>query len=350
MRRNSNRSLPGLGFSLAILLAAGNSAVGAESATTLFGTDEPLAIRLEAPLASVMRTTRDPQYKSARLSYADSAGEQITLDLRVRVRGKSRAELCSFPPLLLNFPNDGREGSLFEGENRLKLVTHCQTSAAYEQYLLLEYLAYRALGLLTDMTLRARLVNVQYFDSERGRELAVKPGILLEDEARFGERMELAPLATATIERDRYDPEALQLLEMFQYFIGNTDWSAIAASAGEECCHNVVPYARADGMLVPVPYDFDSAGIVNAPHALPNERLPIRNVRQRLYRGLCPEPAELDAAIDRFVAARASINALFDSQPNLDTRTRTAARRYLDDFYATLASPELADRAFRAGC
>ena len=92
------------------------------------------------------------------------------------------------------------------------------------------------------------------------------------------------------VERAQYEPEALALLDVFQYLIGNTDWSAFAGPRGEDCCHNVVPYVRADGTFVPVAYDFDASGIVNPPHAAPDQRLPIRNVRQRLYRGRCRAP------------------------------------------------------------
>jgi hypothetical protein len=350
MRRNSNRSRRGAGLLLAVLLAAVTGAAAAEPENALFGATEPLTLRLEAPFQRVARAWRDPQYEAARLSYAAADGQETTHDLRVRVRGKSRAELCSFPPLLLNFPNEGLEGSLFEGQNRLKLVTHCQASSDYEQHLLLEYLAYRSLALVTDLTLRARLVQISYFDSARGREVAMKPGILLEDEELFGERMGLAALALPAVERGRYDQPALALLEVFQYFLGNTDWSAVAGPNGAQCCHNVVPYARADGMLFAVPYDFDSAGIVNAPHALPNERLPIRNVRQRLYRGPCRAPAELAAAFDRFAAVRAELTGLFQMQPGLDARTRAVARDYANAFYTTLETPELVERAFRADC
>ena len=36
-----------------------------------------------------------------------------------------------------------------------------------------------------------------------------------------------------------------------------------------------------------VPYDFDHAGIVSTPYALPAEELHMSSVRQRRYRGYC---------------------------------------------------------------
>ena len=90
----------------------------------------------------------------------------------MRVRGKSRIRACEFPPLLLNFPGEQPAGSPFAGENRLKLVTYCNASTAYEQYVRLERQIYLVLNLLTGTSLRTRLVNVTYYDTERGREIA----------------------------------------------------------------------------------------------------------------------------------------------------------------------------------
>jgi hypothetical protein len=222
------------------------------------------------------------------LSYGGPDGAVVAVDLRVRARGKSRLAACSFPPLRLNFRTGDLAGTVLEGQDRLKLVTHCEPREANAQWVHLEYLAYRVLNLVTESSLRARPVEVTYFDTEREREVASGPGILLEDEEQFAARQNLHPIEEQTVKRARYDQSALALVGAFQYFIGNTDWSALAASDGEsECCHNVIPLARNDGLLVPIVYDFDSSGIVDTSYALPDERLGISSVRQRLYRGTC---------------------------------------------------------------
>ena len=246
----------------------------------LFSSDAPLTLRLEAPFTTVKRSSSDPQYSPARLSYVGPDGATVATDLRVRVRGKSRLIACSFPPLLLNFPTGDLDSTLLEDQNRLKLVTHCEPREANAQWVHLEYLAYRVLNLVTDASLRARPVEVTYFDTEREREVASGPGILLEDEERFAERQNWHPIKEPTLKRTRYDQSALALVGTFQYFIGNTDWSAVAASNGtSECCHNVVPFARDDGVLVPIVYDFDSSGIVNTSYALPDERREMKLAR-----------------------------------------------------------------------
>jgi hypothetical protein len=200
------------------------------------------------------------------------------------------------------------------------------------------------------MSLRARPVEVRYVDTARDRELGTRPGILLEDEERFAARQSFTKFEGEQVDRARYDPEALALLDVFQYLIGNTDWSATEGPGDAVCCHNVVPYVRADGSLVPVAYDFDSTGLVDAPYALPAERLGITNVRTRLYRGRCRTPEELAPVFARFEELRPAILALFTEQQGLTTDVAERARDYIEDFYAVLGDAKRRDRAFFKGC
>jgi hypothetical protein len=238
---------------------------------------------------------------------------------------------------------------VFDGQDRLKLVTHCKANASYDTYLRLEYLIYRVQALLTPYSLRARPVQVHYVDDD-GRDRGTRPGILLEDEERFGERHDMEMFIEPRVDRARYDDEAIATFDVFQYLIGNTDWSAIDGPGVEQCCHNVTPYVRADGTMIPVAYDFDSAGLVDAPHAFPNERLPIKDVRQRLYRGECRTAEELAPIFARFVEQRSAILALFAEQPGLDAEDAERAREYIEEFYATLADDKRRERAFFGVC
>jgi hypothetical protein len=318
--------------------------------STLFLDDEPLVIRLEGPLGTVLADRDDPEFQPARIEVANAQGEPLSIDLRVRVRGKSRTAACDFPPLLLNFPSDQPAGSPFAGEDRLKLVTHCLASAQHEQHVLLERQIYRALNLLTANSLRIRPVEMTYFDTDRGRETAGRIGFLIEDEERFAERSGLTTVSTERIDRALYDASALALLDVFQYFIGNTDWSPAEGPAGENCCHNVVPYARPDGVLLPVPYDFDAAGIVESPYAYPSAQIPIRSVRERLYRGRCRDLSELTPVFAEFTAQREALTALFTPQAGIPERRAARARQYIDQFYAILGNEAQAEREFRRNC
>jgi hypothetical protein len=331
------------------LLALAHAQEAPSPASALFATEAPLQIRLEAPFGAIQRDHDKPEYHPARLVYSGPGGADVSLDLKVRSRGKSRSQVCGFPPLLLDFPAKAVAGTVFEGQNKLKLVTHCQADRAYESYLRIEYLVYKIQALLTDLTLHVRLVDATYYDSERGRVVATKPGFIIEAEDLFAKRQGLTLIKEEHLDRGRYDPAALRFVETFQFFIGNPDWSAFAGPKGDVCCHNVVPMARADGMLVPVPYDFDSTGIVDPPYAAPAVGLPIRDVRTRLYFGPCRSLDDLKASFEPFEKNRVAIEALFGNTPNLGSWGANA-RRFVDDFYAIVADPQRVERAFRSRC
>ena len=72
----------------------------------LFDSEQPLSLRLEAPLRAVFqqRDEPEPEYQPAKLIAVDEQGADVTVDLRLRVRGKSRLLACEFAPLLLELP------------------------------------------------------------------------------------------------------------------------------------------------------------------------------------------------------------------------------------------------------
>ena len=333
---------------LTLLLSAGAHA----GDDALFASNEPLVLRLEAPFGSLKSTKSkaQPEYMEGTLKLQEG-GVEKAFPVRVRLRGHSRKELCDFPPLRLNFKTSDLKGSVLEGEDKLKLVTQCKPTAAYEQYLLLEYLSYRALNLLTDMSLRARMLNVTYYDTERKHQVDVQPGMFIENEERFAERKGFTQAELPRIEPKQYDRDALGLVDMFEYFIGNTDWSAVLGSQGSLCCHNIVPYQRPDGVLMPVPYDFDGSGIVNTNYAVPNEKLRINSVRQRLYRGTtCESVADLETRFAKFDAVKPQLMELFSTSSGLDKREAAGATEYVNDFFDTRSDPKKVERAFRSVC
>lgn len=334
-----------------VACCAGSGLAGGAEPQPLFQSDAVLAFKLEAPFSKLeLQRGEQRDDHPGRLSL-QSDGRETAIDLRVRVRGRSRAttEACAFPPLRLDFPTRALKGTPFEGQNRLKLVTYCRMPESHQKHIVLEYLAYRTLNLLSELSLRARLVRVTYVDG--GRELATRYGILLEDEGRFARRMGLTPVRARELESGQYDAESLRVVELFQYLIGNTDWSVRRApDGGKNCCHNVVPMARPDGRRVPVAYDFDLSGLVNAPYAAPPEQLPIRSVRQRLFRGACYDAATLGRTLAGFQARRDAIQALFEAHAAINAAAAREGWRYLEGFFDEMAQPDKVERQLRAPC
>jgi hypothetical protein len=140
------------------------------------------------------------------------------------------------------------------------------------------------------------------------------------------------------------------LISLYQYMIGNTDFSPIMASDGEVCCHNHVLFGKESEPVWSVPYDFDQSGLVSASHAAPNAQFRIRSVRQRLYRGRCPHNDRLPATIERFVAKRDEVFALLDDLDGLSKKSLASTRRYLDSFYDNIGSQRKVESALVKGC
>jgi len=275
-----------------------------------------------------------------------------TMHLEMSVRGKSRlhAGICDFPGFMLFF-SDSVGASLFEGQEAVPVVTHCKNRDSYEQLTLLEYLAYRVYNVLTDLSLRVRLARFEYFDSERGRRVADRLGFFLENYDELAARSGWVRLELPLIPPDEYDASQRNLFEVFQYFIGNTDWSFSFPPPDETgCCHNVVPVGNLAGPVFPIPFDFDQAGLVDAPYATTDPSLPIRRVRDRLYRGICGPPEELNVTFGLFEVHRTEIEALFSEADYLCDRSRRNALQYIEEFYRTIAEDRRVEREFLSKC
>lgn len=319
--------------------------------TPLFPADAsvatPIDVRLELPLRKIRSEKLAPAKGfPAMLQLADGS----KVPLKVSARGKSRRERCDFPPLRLNFSKTGAEGTVFEGQNKLKLVTHCAKGMASGPYLASEMLAYRLFNLLTDRSFRVRALNIIYVDAENGREQS-RAAFLIEHKRQLAARLKVAESPLAAIEIRELDQRYAALVSLFQYMIGNSDYSLRLPAKGDRCCHNVVAFvAEPNGPVVAVPYDFDASGLVNAPYAEPPETLGIRSVTQRVYRGYCAHNAALNTALAAIGDKKGEILALaasFSDVPGLKTK-RTL--KYLNGYFDVVEDKRRVDRALVRRC
>ncbi len=333
--------------------ATGAQGVAEDAGLPLFADQRTLEITIEGPLTTLIRKRSIDEYYQGALSYADASGEMQTFDLQFRARGnfRRRPSTCRFPPVRLNFKRKQVEGTLFDGQNILKLVTHCRPgNSRYEQYVLKEALAYRILNQLTPISFRARLLKVTWVNTEDDNESEVRYGFLIEHknelEARTG-------MTEFTEERSSYGNLAARhnaVMAVYEYLVGNTDWSMVAAPPGESCCHNGILLVDDADEHYYAPYDFDLAGLVNAPYAEPNPRFKLRSVTERLYRGHCRFNSEMDAVAEHYRDNEAAILKLVDEMEGLESNNRRSSRAYIEAFYDDIATPEAMERNLLSGC
>ena len=316
-------------------------AIAAAPATPLFASDEPIRITIKGPMSQVA-SDRSGTPHNGLLSLTGSA-DSYPVALSARGITRRQSDVCQFPPLRVDFV--GKPSGLFVGQNRLKLVTHCRKSEDFQQKVLLEYSAYRLYNLLTPLSFRARLATIDYVD-DSGRPFITRTGFFIEDVDDLAKRNGITkPRTPDRVPISQIDRSGGARFALFNYMIGNLDWSMRAGPAGEGCCHNGrLLAAPGSSVFTPVPYDFDFSGLVDAPYAAPPEGIRVRSVRERSYRGYCIQNAEAAAAAAEMVARRAQINSTFASIPGLTDKTRAKAVAYLDGFFSDLGSGKVLAR------
>jgi hypothetical protein len=320
----------------------------AAAQSRLFSDDAPLQIAITAPFPSLVhaaKTRTDPF--PATLTLTDGAAPQnFATQLRARGLTRRTGGYCQFPPLSVTFDKAAVKGTLFKGQHRLKLVTYCNTPADQEQRIVLEYLVYRLYNLVTPMSYKVRPAEVTYRTSDKDGGLK-RFGYLIEDIDDVADRNHRERLKAAShqVTSAQLDPRGTGRAALLEYMIGNLDWDFLAAPAGAECCHNS-RFLAAKGAttanasaVVPVPYDFDYSGFVDAPYALPPESLKISKVTERVYRGYCVSTPEMPAVIDEFKSHRAEMMALIAGYPALTPKFRAKTAAFMDGFFATLDDP-----------
>jgi len=289
---------------------------------------------------------QESEDRPGRLILTGSEGYPTEITLKVRTRGNFRLNRlnCSFPPLKLDLPKGDLQGTVFDGQNKLKLVTHCRGRDDYEQNLLEEYMAYQIYNLLTDVSFRVQLARVTYVDVNGESETETRYALLIESKKGMEARLGGMDVDVPSVHPDRFQPDAAGRMYLFQYLIGNVDWSMAYF-------HNV-RLLQIDSQAYPVPYDFDWSGLVSAPYAKPHPELAhlIRTVRRRLFRGFCSDRIDYSSLADRFNEKRGEILALIHTVPGLTDRNVRSAREYVEEFYEILNDPKKVQRKILDAC
>ena len=335
---------------LLALLATSLQAENIAAPDPLFRETDALQVTLTAPLTTLLKERSTEEYAAAVFEVSDGDGDALSFDVKIRARGHLRHEICVVPPLLVNFKKSDVKGTLFHKQDKLKLVVHCGDSIRYEQALVREYLAYRILNLITPASFQARLLRVRYVDNEGKRKDQVRYAYFMEHKNRLGKRIDAKDLKIEETEIELLQPDHLNLTSVFQYLIGNTDFSPVAPSPYDECCHNYDLFKNDSELLVAIPYDFDQSGFINAPYAAPSEQFPITSVRQRIYRGGCVNNEHIPATLQRFQEIRESIFTLLQEHEGLTSMTRKSLLQYVENFYDIIDDPRKVEKYMTGKC
>lgn len=335
---------------LAILWSAVGRAQGQEPADSeapharLFDGNEMLELRLTADFGKIAkdRGTTKHDYPGV-LSYIGPAGDTVSLNVQLHTRGHFRLRTCAYPPLKVDFTPEQTPHTLFSHQKSLKLVVQCRGGQGYANYLLEEYLIYRTYNLLTDLSFRVRLASVTYVDPGKKDPPETRYAYFVEDDDKVAHRNHGDVFAQQGVVQEETDFKQMGLVGVFEYLIGNTDWSVGAL-------HNIVLVQDSAKVIFPVPYDFDWSGVISAPYAFPDSRLGITSVRQRLFRTGCRTATDFAPIFARFTSLKDSIYALYRGQSGLEPKRVKQTLDYYDDFYRVINDPRATQREMMVTC
>ena len=320
--------------------------VGADQ--PLFADDEVFDLTIQAPFTKLMRQAGGAPDVAGRLELPDGT----SVPMSCNKYGISRLRECDLASLQIRPEADGMRGTPFEGQKILRLVTPCRLRGGYDKYTMLEYLVYRSYALIADPALRVRLANVNFHDSEKSARGQIGYAFFIEDIGEAASRRGQVWLDIQSQRTSDLDAAQLTLMTLFQYMVGNTDWSAVQGRGNDRCCHNIAVFGDEGGQLnTVVPFDFDQTGMVNPPYAAPPDAsLGIRRITDRRYRGLCEHNGRLADAIAVFNQRRPELVALFGSDELPYPKEREKALKYINYFYEIINDPKKLEKKILSDC
>ena len=315
--------------------------------SALFTGDSVLRVTIAADWKQIakQRDTLNPKKFTGVVTVLGDDHLPKTMPVQLQTRGHFRLQRlnCDIPPLRVDFSESKPGGTPFKGQRALKLVTHCRNRPDdWEQYVVREWTAYRMQRAVGEPGFSARLARVRYVDAGDTTKGVERWGFFLESERELARRIGGKIMEAQGGGWMDIEPDSGTSFAVWQYMIGNNDWSV-------SYLHNVRFVATPAGTRG-IPYDFDFSGFVNASYAGPPPGFPIQTVRQRLWRGPCVRPEQLEPVLARFHAQRPTIDGFLRDAPGLDDRYRSSTAKWMNEFWDDTREAKKFMGRVRASC
>lgn len=297
----------------------------------LFRSKSNLTLKLTYSKKEILDLTNDSTYIKSKISYLENGDKSINMDVELRARGHYRRRHCYYVPLWLKINEKTAKGTVFEREKKLKIVLPCLKSKKSNDHVIKEYLAYKIYEVLSPYYFETKLVPLDLEEKVNNKKIDHElMGILIQDDNQLA-----AAYHGNVIKRNIHpmgqDPVCSVRNALFQFMIGNTDYS-ITYQHNEKIFY-------IDDKIIPVPYDFDMSGLVNASYAIVsvvnNNELPITEVTDRLYRGFERDEKILEQVRQEFLVHEDEVFKVIDLHQAWfkDSKEFEEARKYISEFY-----------------
>lgn len=321
-----------------------SASIKADETDTLFLSGEALNLELRSDFTAIRAdTAKDPKSHDGKLILRSAGRKAKKFSVRVRARGDFRRdpEICSFPPLMVNFKKKEVKHTIFQGQDKLKLVTPCQK----EEDVVEEYLIYKMYNRVTDLSMRVRLVRILYVDTGTGEEIFERYSFFIEDEDQVANRNNLTECDSIILTPFDLDRENFMKMALFEYLIGNKDWFVTSKR------NLVIMQAKDDPKkFYAVPYDFDFAGLIDASYTKPRNVPEKYLSSRRVYKGLCYTREEFEKCFAFYKSLRPDLESIINGQELISRSTRRENIRYLEIFFSTIEDQKLIKKEFLDVC
>jgi hypothetical protein len=237
-------------------------------------------------------------------------GIQFTGNASINVRGKFRRKICEFPPLKLKFSNSHLQELGYERLNEIKLVTHCTEDYVLgEPNLVFEYGAYLLFQALQPNGFRAAWLNITYDNARNRTETISTVGIAIEDKEEMAQKNQMEICECQGVSFQKLNQQNVELVSIFQFLIGNSDWDIQMLRNVELFTHTVT------GEIFVFPYDFDFSGFVNPSYALANSDYNHQSIKDRVYLGPNLGIQELKKIVDYITSKEPQLYEIIENLP-----------------------------------
>jgi len=312
----------------------------------LFSAEEPLYLTLKFDVKALKKKRHQDVYHDAEMTNVLSDDFQVTNSVQVKARGNLRRDLCTLPPLSLNIGNSGIKTDSLQDVIRMKMEVRCKNAAQYEPYVLREYLAYKIYNIISPLSYRVRLVRLTIINTGKNNEVTEDWAFLQEPDELMTLRLDGKMIKNDELSMSRVNPEVFNSLSMFQYMIGNGNYSVTGR-------YNLNILALNSGNpsgFLPVPYDFDFSGLVNTDYAIPSEALGTSSIQERYYLGLCRPKQVHEETIQELAQFEDEIMEYIKDFEYLDDKEKVDMIEYLDSYFKESRESWFIDRKITPTC
>ena len=305
--------------------------------------EDIISMTLRTDLQKLREERRTKDYQPGVLTYPDQSGNMISHNIEVKTRGRMRLENCDNPPLRIDLPAEAPLEDGFMSSRTLRIVVGCRDDASYSQALLREYLAYHLYHIITPKSFRVQLIDLQMEDNVNAIQAMSTYAFIIEDMEVAANRIDGKTSDEEAISEATLNSYDHQVLSVFQYMIGNTDWHISKD-------HNVkfVTTGTKQGPIA-IPYDFDFSGFVNAPYAVPSKSLPIASVQDRYFIGPCAAKGYKEAIQHVKNKKRELLGAVINCS-YLDQTSKDYALKYIEKSFEILEDFRAMEKEIERGC